>query len=197
MIISTGMASLAEIEVAVDTAKNSGCNEIILLHCISSYPAPNAQSNLHTLDHLAKAFDTVGGLSDHTHGTATSVAAVALGACVIEKHFTLARSDGGPDAAFSLEPEEFTRLCDDCYNAWVSLGRVDYTRQKAEESNLVFRRSVYVVRDIQKGELLSRENIKVIRPGYGLAPSEITKCLGRRAKFDLKRGTALSVDLFD
>ena len=197
MIISTGMASLAEIEVAVDTARNSGCSEIILLHCVSSYPAPNAQSNLYTLSHLATAFDAVGGLSDHTHGTATSVAAVALGASVIEKHFTLARVDGGPDSAFSLEPEEFKRLCDDCYSAWVSLGQVDYTRQEAEESNLVFRRSIYVISDIQKGEVLSRENIKVIRPGYGLPPSMLTSCLGRKAKFDLKRGTALSVDLFD
>lgn len=197
MIISTGMASLAEIDVAVKTARNSGCNEIILLHCVSSYPAPNAESNLYTLKHLAKAFDTVGGLSDHTHGTATSVAAVALGASVIEKHFTLARSDGGPDAVFSLEPEEFKRLCDDCYSAWVSLGRVDYSRQVAEESNLVFRRSIYVIRDIKKGEVLSRENIKVIRPGFGLAPSGLNNCLGRKAKRDLMRGTALSVDLFD
>lgn len=197
MIISTGMASLAEIEVAVKTARNSGCSEIILLHCISSYPAPNDQSNLFTLGHLADAFGVVGGLSDHTHGTATSVAAVALGACVIEKHFTLARSDGGPDSAFSLEPEEFKRLCDDCRNAWVSLGRVDYSRQEAEGSNLVFRRSIYVIRDIKKGERLSRQNIKVIRPGYGMAPSELNSCLGRKAKFDLKRGTALSIDLFD
>lgn len=197
MIISTGMASLAEIEVAVQTARRSGCNEIVLLHCISSYPAPNTQSNLHTMTHLAKAFDVVGGLSDHTHGTATSVAAVALGACVIEKHFTLARSDGGPDSAFSLEPDEFKRLCDDCNNAWVSLGRVDYNRQEAEETNVVFRRSIYVVRDIKKGEVLSRENIKVIRPGYGLTPSALRLCLGRKAKCDLKRGTALSNKLFD
>ncbi len=197
MIISTGMASLAEIEVAVNTARKSGCSEIILLHCISSYPAPNDQSNLFTLGHLAEAFGVVGGLSDHTHGTATSVAAVALGACVIEKHFTLSRSDGGPDSAFSLEPEEFKRLCDDCHNAWVSLGSVDYSRQEAEGSNLVFRRSIYVIRDIKKGERLSRQNIKVIRPGYGMAPSELNSCLGRKAKFDLKRGTALSIDLFD
>jgi N-acetylneuraminate synthase len=197
MIISTGMASLAEIEVAVNTARNSGCSEIILLHCISSYPAPNDQSNLLTLGHLAEAFNVVGGLSDHTHGTATSVAAVALGASVIEKHFTLARSDGGPDSAFSLEPVEFKRLCDDCHNAWVSLGRVDYSRQEAERSNLVFRRSIYVIRDVKKGESLSRQNIKVIRPGYGLAPSELNGCLGRKARFDLKRGTALVRDLFD
>lgn len=196
MIISTGMASLSEIERAVEVARNAGCKDIILLHCISSYPAPNDQSNLRTLAHLSAAFGLIGGLSDHTHGTATSVAAVALGASVIEKHFTLARSDGGPDSAFSLEPEEFRRLCSDCADAWVSLGRVDYNRQKAEESNLVFRRSIYVIRDIKKGEALSRENIKVIRPGFGLAPSELNLCLGRIAKFDLKRGTALSVDLF-
>lgn len=197
MIISTGMASLSEIEQAVDTARNGGCDEIILLHCISSYPAPNTQSNLRTLNHLAAAFSVIGGLSDHTHGTATSVAAVALGASVIEKHFTLARSDGGPDAAFSLEPEEFTRLCNDCCNAWESLGKVDYTRQKSEESNLIFRRSIYVIRDIEEGDVLSRENIKVIRPGYGMAPSELNSCLGRKAKYDLKRGTALTVDLID
>lgn len=197
MIISTGMASLAEIEEAVRTARNSGCDEIILLHCISSYPAPSDQSNLLTLGHLAEAFDVVGGLSDHTHGTATSVAAVALGACVIEKHFTLARSDGGPDAVFSLEPEEFKRLCDDCQNAWISIGRIDYSKQEAEESNMVFRRSIYVIRDIKKGEILSRENIKVIRPGYGLAPKELNSCLGRKAKCDLKRGTALAFDLFE
>ena len=196
MIISTGMASLAEIEVAVNTARNSGCNEVILLHCISSYPAPNDQSNLLTLGHLAEAFDVVGGLSDHTHGTATSVAAVALGACVIEKHFTLARSDGGPDSAFSLEPEEFKRLCDDCFNAWVSLGRVDYTRKEAEKSNLVFRRSIYVIKDIKKGEVISRENVKVIRPGFGLSPAELKNCLGKVAKIDLPRGTALTKHFF-
>lgn len=195
MIISTGMASLSEIEVALRTAKNSGCDDIILLHCISSYPAPNEQSNLRTITHLSEAFDVVTGLSDHTHGTATSVAAVALGACIIEKHFTFARSDGGPDAAFSLEPIEFTQLCRDCKDAWTSLGKVSYLRQDAEKNNLVFRRSIYVIKDIKAGEVLTRENIKVIRPGYGLAPKELNKILGRSVNCDIRRGTALTEKL--
>ena len=197
MIISTGMASLSEIDTAVNTAKEGGCNDIVLLHCISSYPAPNAQSNLRTLTHLSEAFQVVSGLSDHTQGTATSIAAVALGASVIEKHFTLARSDGGPDAAFSLEPEEFKRLCSDCAEAWVSLGNVSYKRQMAEKKNLVFRRSIFVVTNIKKGELFTRKNIKVIRPGYGLAPKELKHSLGRIAKFDISRGTPLSIDMLE
>jgi pseudaminic acid synthase len=192
MIISTGMASLSEIEVAVNTARAAGCNELILLHCVSSYPAPNDQSNIKTIKHLSKTFDLVTGLSDHTHGTATSVAAVALGASVIEKHFTLRRSDGGPDAAFSLEPDEFKRLCADCSDAWTSIGKVSYERQPAENSNLVFRRSIYAIKDIVAGELFTRENIKVIRPGFGLPPSEMRNILGTTAKRNISIGTALS-----
>ena len=196
MIISTGMANLSEIEAAMNVANQAGCHDIILMHCISSYPAPNDQSNLLTLVHLADAFDVVGGLSDHTHGTATSVAAVALGANVIEKHFTLSRSDGGPDADFSLEPEEFTKLCDDCASAWISLGRINYQRQDAEKNNMVFRRSIYIIRDIKKGEILTRDNIKVIRPGYGLPPVNLKTCLGKTATKDIPRGSALTLDLF-
>ena len=192
MIISTGLASLGEIELAVSTARENGCNDLVLLHCISSYPAPSDQSNLRTIPHLGEAFDVVVGLSDHTHGTATSVAAVALGAAVIEKHFTLAREDGGPDAAFSLEPAEFARLCEDCRHGWMSLGRVSYRLSPAENANLAFRRSLYAVCDIAAGEALTRENVRSIRPGYGLPPRTLPSVLGRCANRAIARGTPLS-----
>ena len=195
MIISTGLANLAEIEAAVRTARENGCSELILLHCISSYPAPSDQSNLRTLPHLGQAFGVVAGLSDHTHGTATSVASIALGGCVIEKHFTLARADGGPDSDFSLEPEEFKRLCEDCYSAWVSLGDVSYNLKSAEEGNAAFRRSLYVVADVAAGEVLTKQNVRSIRPGYGLPPRHLPNVLGKTATRDLTRGTALSWDM--
>ncbi len=195
MLISTGLANLGEIEAAVKTARDNGCTELILLHCISSYPAPSEDSNLATMPHLGAAFDVVVGLSDHTHGSATSVAAIALGGCVIEKHFTLARADGGPDSAFSLEPTEFTNLCLDCKNAWLSLGRVHYDIKGAELGSLTFRRSLYVVQDIAAGETFSRANVRSIRPGFGLPPAAIDKVLGKFARKSLKRGTALSWDV--
>lgn len=185
MIISTGLTSLGEAEAAVRTARENGCNEIVLLHCISSYPAPSSQSNLRTMPHLAESFDVVPGLSDHTYGTATSVAAIALGGAVIEKHFTLSRSDGGPDADFSLEPEEFKRLVEDCKNAWTSLGSVSYRAQPAEESNKIFRRSIYAVKDIRQGEAFSRNNIRSIRPGFGLPPASLPDLFGRLATRDI------------
>lgn len=195
MIISTGLANLAEIEMAVHTARENGCEELVLLHCISSYPAPSDQSNLRTIPHLGEAFGVVPGLSDHTHGTATSVAAIALGARVIEKHFTLRRADGGPDSAFSLEPEEFSRLCEDCGNAWNSLGEVSYRTKAAEEGNVIFRRSLYAVADIPAKAELTRENVRSIRPGYGLSPVHLPTVLGQHAKIDIARGTALQWDL--
>ncbi|MGL5011000.1 MAG: pseudaminic acid synthase [Paracoccaceae bacterium] len=197
MIMSTGLANLAEIEAAVNTARANGCEQLVLLHCISSYPAPDDQSNLRTLSHLGEAFGAVAGLSDHTHGTAVSVAAVALGAAVIEKHFTLRRADGGPDAAFSLEPEEFSQLCADCNSAWKSLGQISYDRKEAEKGNVVFRRSLYVVRDIKVGEAFTSDNIRSIRPGYGLPPAAITDVIGHRATRDLGRGEALRWDMID
>lgn len=197
MILSTGLASLGEIERAVTTARAGGCDEIILLHCISSYPAPTDQANVRTIPHLANAFDVQVGLSDHTHGTATSVAAVALGATVIEKHFTLARADGGPDAAFSLEPDEFRRLTADCYDAWRALGEVSYRLQPAEKQNIGFRRSLYAVRDISAAEVLTSENVRSIRPGHGLAPGQLPNVLGKRARTTIARGTPLAWDLFE
>ncbi len=195
MIISTGLANMGEIEAAVTTARDNGsegCEDLVLLHCISSYPAPSDQSNLRTMTHLAEAFGAVPGLSDHTDGTATSV---ALGGAVIEKHFTLARSDAGPDAAFSLEPDEFRRLCEDCKNAWLSLGKVSYRTKAAEEGNVIFRRSLYAVADIAEGEALNAKIIRFIRPGYGLAPKHLPGLLGRIARKAIARGTALDWDM--
>jgi pseudaminic acid synthase len=191
MIISTGMANLGEINDAVATARENGCDELVLLHCVSSYPAPDEQSNIRTVPHLGEAFGVVSGLSDHTSGSAVSVASIALGGSVVEKHFTLRRGDGGPDAAFSLEPEEFRLLVDDCKRAWNALGRVTYSLAGCEQGSVQFRRSLYVVRDIAPGEPLTSENVRSIRPGYGLAPKHLPKLLGRRAARQLRRGEPL------
>ena len=191
MIISTGMASLDEIGEAVATARDNGCGEIVLLHCVSSYPAPDEQSNVRTVPDLAERFGTVSGLSDHTFGSAVAVASIALGGSVVEKHFTLRRADGGPDSAFSLEPDEFRTLVQDCRRAWRSLGRVTYDLQGSERASAEFRRSLYVVRDIAAGEALTRENVRSIRPGYGLPPKHLPELLGRRAARRLKRGEPL------
>ncbi|GAA5213901.1 pseudaminic acid synthase [Corallincola platygyrae] len=197
MIISTGMANLAEIEEAVQAAKSGGCDQIVLLHCISGYPVPADQSNLHTVPDLGNRFDVISGLSDHTLGTTVSVASVALGASVIEKHFTLSREDVGPDSSFSLEPAELAQLCNDTKTAWQALGKAGYERKPVEEANLTFRRSVYAIKDIVAGEALTSENIKRIRPGFGLAPKHYPELLGRCAKTDIERGTPLSWDLID
>jgi pseudaminic acid synthase len=194
MIISTGMANLDEIGEAVRTARENDCDQIVLLHCVSSYPAPDDQSNVRTVPDLAERFGVVSGLSDHTVGSAVAVASIALGGCVVEKHFTLARADGGPDAAFSLEPEEFSTLVEDCKRAWRSLGHPTYDLQGCEQGSVAFRRSVYVVRDVRAGEELTRENVRSIRPGYGLPPKHLPEVLGRRASRDLKRGEPLAWD---
>jgi pseudaminic acid synthase len=195
MIISTGMSNLGEINDAVTTARENGCQELILLHCVSSYPAPDEDSNICTVQHLGKAFGAVSGLSDHTHGSAVAVASIALGGSVVEKHFTLARSDGGPDAAFSLEPNEFRALVTDCNRAWRALGRVNYEVSGSERGSIAFRRSIYIVKDVEQGDLLTRENVRSIRPGYGLAPKHLGEIIGRAAARPLKRGTAVSLDM--
>ncbi len=195
MIISTGMANLAEIGDAVDTALKHGAPGVVLLHCVSAYPAPMDEANVRTVPDLAERFGVISGLSDHTPGSAASVAAVALGACVIEKHFTLARSDGGPDAAFSLEPSEFTALTRDCKDAWRALGKVGYDLLGSEQGNISFRRSLYVVADVAKGEVITTAHVRSIRPGFGLAPRHLDDVLGKVAKRDLARGEAFSWDM--
>lgn len=195
MIISTGLSNLGEIGEAVRTARDNGCEQLALLHCVSAYPAPIEDANVRTIPHLSQAFGVVSGLSDHTPGTAAAIAAIALGGSIIEKHFTLARADGGPDAAFSMEPAEFTTLVRDCEAAWRALGSVHYDVEGSEKSNLVFRRSLYAVAPIKAGETLDRKNVRCIRPGYGLAPKHLTEVLGRAASRDIERGEALAWDM--
>ncbi|PIB90834.1 pseudaminic acid synthase [Caulobacter sp. FWC2] len=191
LIISTGMANLQEMQTALDTALGAGAAGVLLLHCVSSYPATFADANVRNVPDMAARFGCPIGLSDHTPGTAASVAAVSLGACVIEKHFTLARADGGPDAAFSLEPAEFKALVDDTKNAWASLGAAHYDVLGAEQGSLLFRRSLYVTVDIKAGETLSRANIRSVRPGNGLPPGELDNVLGKTATRDIARGEPL------
>ena len=188
MILSTGMASLGEIGAAVRTARGEGASQLVLLHCTSAYPAPAEDANIRTVPHLADAFGVVSGLSDHTLGSATSVAAVALGASVIEKHFTLSRSDGGPDAEFSLEPHEFAMLVKDCREAWHALGRVRYEVKASEKANTAFRRSLYIVGQVQKGDVIPASAVRAIRPGAGLHTQYFDSIIGRQAARDLHRG---------
>lgn len=195
VIASTGMASEAEIREAVETIRANGNPPLVLLHCISAYPAPLDQANLRTVPDLAARFDVIAGLSDHTPGTVAAIAAVALGASVIEKHFTLSRDDGGPDSGFSLEPEEFARLLHDCRAAWQALGTPGYDLKGAERQNVTFRRSLYVVADIAAGEALTDQNIRSIRPGHGLAPRHWDEVIGRTAARDLKAGQPLAWDM--
>jgi N-acetylneuraminate synthase len=197
MIVSTGMASEVEIAEAVATAREAGCKELVVLHCISSYPTPMDQANLHQIPELAKRFDVLTGLSDHTLGTAASVAAVALGACLIEKHFTLSRADKGPDSEFSLEPADLERLCADTKDAFLALGKASFARQNAEEGSKVFRRSVYFVKDLPAGHVIKSEDIRRIRPGMGLAPKYYDRLLGKRLKIAVTRGTATAREQFD
>ena len=197
LIISTGMANLAEMHAARDTALAAGAPGVVMLHCVSSYPAVLEDANVRTVADMAARFDSPIGLSDHTHGTAASVAAIALGACVIEKHFTLARADGGPDAAFSLEPAEFAALVRDCKDAWTALGRAHYDLLGSEAANRQFRRSLYISADVKAGEVLTRANVRSIRPGNGLPPAELARVLGKPAARDLARGEPLAWDMLD
>lgn len=191
VIISTGMCSEQEIDEAVAAAREGGCKELVLLHCISSYPAPMDQANLKQMCNLAERFNSMPGLSDHTLGTTASVAAVALGACLIEKHFTLSRQDKGPDSEFSIEPAELKSLCQDTRDAWSAIGKFGYERQRAEESSKRYRRSLYFVKDMKAGQEITDSDIRRIRPGYGIAPKYFDEVIGRTVKFDMARGTAL------
>lgn len=178
MIMSTGMASEDEIDEAVTTAREAGCKDLVLLHCISSYPTPINQANLRRVPELAERFNVLAGLSDHTVGTAASVAAIALGACLIEKHFTLSRADKGPDSEFSLEPSDLERLCIETHDAWLALGG-GFGRQKAEEGSKALRRSLYFVRDLPAGHIIESKDFRRIRPGYGLPPKYSSRILGK------------------
>lgn len=192
MIMSTGMATLSEIETAVKTVRAEGNDQIILLKCTSTYPARPTNTNLLTIPHMRAAFGTQVGLSDHTMGVGVPCAAVAMGATVIEKHFTLARADGGVDAAFSLEPHELKLLVEETERAWQSVGEVLYGGSNDEKASIKYRRSIYISRDIKAGEKLTAENIKIVRPGFGMAPKYYDLLIGRRVNIDLPKGTAMS-----
>ena len=197
IIMSTGMANHSEIEAAVATARSHGCDQLVLLHCVSNYPADIKDANVRTVPAMALEFGCPTGLSDHTMGSAASVAAIALGACVIEKHFTLARADGGPDAGFSLEPHEFKSLVSDCKLAYQSLGRAHFETLGSEQGSRQFRRSLYVMQDIARGELIGNEHVRSIRPGLGMPPAKLWDVLGKPAARDLKRGEPLFADMVE
>lgn len=194
VLLSTGMATLAELDETVRTLRAGGCSQIVLLKCTSNYPASPENSNLRTIPHMRDLFGCEVGLSDHTPGIGAAVAAVALGATVIEKHFTLRRADGGVDSAFSLEPDELTALVTETERAWQALGHIQYGPTRAEHASLRFRRSIYIAQDIPAGTVLTHENLRVVRPGYGLPPRDYETLLGRRVNRDLTMGTAMQWD---
>lgn len=195
MIISTGMADIEEIQEAVDAARSGGCKEVAVLHCVSGYPAPAADYNLRTIADMASRFGLVTGLSDHTIDNTTAITSVAMGASIIEKHFTLNRQGGGPDDSFSVEPHELQALSSGLRTAWEALGQVDYGLKSSEVGNAVFRRSLYVVRDIAQGEVLTAGHIQSIRPGYGVPPKHLDRFIGKIAARSATRGTPVSWDM--
>jgi pseudaminic acid synthase len=197
MIISTGMASIAELDDAVCAAREVGCKDLILLKCTSTYPAAAGNTNILTIPHMRELFNCEVGLSDHTMGVGVSVASVALGATVIEKHFTLNRADGGVDSAFSMEPDEMSQLVSETERAWQALGKVSYGATDAEKKSLLFRRSLYVVKDLKAGDVLTAENVRAIRPGLGLPTKYLDVVLGRRVSKDVKRGTSVNWSMFE
>ncbi|TKB05597.1 pseudaminic acid synthase [Desulforhopalus sp. IMCC35007] len=195
LIISTGMATVAELDETVRAARGAGCKDLILLKCTSTYPATAENTNLQTIPHMRELFGCEVGLSDHTMGIGVSLASVALGATVIEKHFTLNRSDGGVDSTFSMEPHEMSQLVQETERAWQALGRVSYGPMEKEKKSLIFRRSIYVVEDLHTGDQLNNKNIRSIRPGYGLSPKYMDTVLGMKCNRDVKRGEPLSWEM--
>ena len=192
MIISTGMADAEEIQEAIEAAREGGCKELAILHCVSGYPAPAEDYNLRTLVDMQQRFGLVTGLSDHTIDNTTAIASVALGASIIEKHVTLDRNGGGPDDSFSLESEELKQLCVGAKTAWESLGKIDYGRKSSEQANVKFRRSLYFVKNIEAGEIITGEHVRSIRPGYGLAPKHLYKILGKKVGKSIKKGSSIT-----
>lgn len=195
MIISTGMATISELDETVRTIREAGCEQFILLKCTSTYPASSENSNVLTIPHMRKLFNCEVGLSDHTMGIGVSVAAVSNGATVIEKHFTLRRSDGGVDSKFSLEPEEMKELVVETEQAWKSLGKVFYGPTESERGSMVFRRSLYIAKDLKKGDVLNKQNLRIVRPGLGLKPKYYNLFLNKTVNRDLKKGTPVSWDI--
>jgi N-acetylneuraminate synthase len=196
MIISTGMATIAELDETVRTARECGCRDIVLLKCTSTYPATAENTNLMTIPHMRELFGCEVGLSDHTLGMGAAVASVALGASVIEKHFTLSRADGGVDSAFSLEPQEMKSLVKETERAWQALGEVQYGPMEAERKSMVFRRSLYIAEDMKADDILTKDNVRSIRPGHGLPPKYLDVVLDKKVNRDVKKGTPVSWDLF-
>lgn len=197
MIISTGMANAEEIQEAIEGAREGGCKELAILHCVSSYPALPSDYNLKTLFDMQKKFNLVTGLSDHTINNITALTSVALGASIIEKHVTLNRKSGGTDDSFSLEPEDLRELCEGAKTAWDALGKVDYGVKSSEQSNIKFRRSLYFVKDMQKGEIILQHHIRSIRPGFGIAPKFIDKIIGKKVNQNIISGTMTSYSLLE
>ncbi|MEO0316128.1 MAG: hypothetical protein RI928_2584 [Pseudomonadota bacterium] len=192
MIISTGMANAEEIQEAIDAAREGGCKELAILHCVSGYPAPAEDYNLRTIPDMIERYGCVTGLSDHTLDNTTAIASVALGAAIIEKHFTLDRRGGGPDDSFSLEPPELAALCGGARTAWGALGSVDYGRKSSEQGNVQFRRSLYFVRDLPAGAIISPDAVRSVRPGFGLAPKHLDEVLGRKAARQIRKNTPVT-----
>ena len=197
VIMSTGVASIADIQESLQVLKNNGCEDVILLKCTSAYPALPTDANINTIPHMMELYNSPIGLSDHTVGIGVSIAAVALGACVIEKHFTLCRADGGVDSAFSLEPDELKSLVKESEQAYYALGRVNYAMSEKERNSLFFKRSLYVTADMKKGDIFSEENIRSVRPNIGLPTKYFKTIIGKKAKEDIKEGTPLSLNLID
>jgi pseudaminic acid synthase len=196
MIISTGMADAQEIQEAIEAAREGGCKQLAVLHCVSGYPAPSEDYNLRTIPDMIQRFGLVTGLSDHTLDNTTAITSVAMGASIIEKHFTLDRSGGGPDDSFSLEPAELAALCKDSKTAWAALGRVDYGRKSSEQGNVKFRRSLYFVKDLKAGDVITADAVRSVRPGFGLPPKYLAKILGKKTKLRVSLNTPVSHDTF-
>ena len=194
MIISTGMADADEIQEAIDAAREGGCKELAILHCVSGYPAPAADYNLRTIPDMISRFGLVTGLSDHTLDNTTAITSVALGASIIEKHFTLDRNGGGPDDSFSLEPADLRQLCVGARTAWEAMGQVDYGFKSSERSNIKFRRSLYISRSVKAGDLLTHENVRSIRPGFGLPPKYLEDLVGKEFSGDFPEGYPLALN---
>lgn len=192
MIISTGMADAQEIQEAIGTAREGGCKELAILHCVSGYPAPAADYNLRTIPDMIQRYGLVTGLSDHTLDTTTAITSIALGASIIEKHFTLDRNGGGPDDGFSLEPSEMEALCWDTKTAWAALGQVDYGRKSSEQGNAQFRRSLYFVKDLAAGDVITPDAVRSVRPGYGLAPKYLSSIIGKCVKIKIAKNTPVT-----